>query len=68
MFTPEFFIDTFQSVKKTLTNQIIKDETLNKAAHSYIDAQSAFAKMLVQNSINLTKHAVDSVSKSCYNK
>ncbi len=68
MFTPEFFIDTVQGYKKTLTNQIFKDETVNKAAHSYIDAQSVFAKMLVQNAITLTRHTVDTVSKSCYSK
>lgn len=68
MFTPEFVIDTIQSYKKTFTNQIIKNDTLNTAAHSYIDAQTVFAKMLVQNTVNLTKYAVDSVTKSCWTK
>ena len=36
MFTPHFFIDTFQSTKKLVTDQVFKDPALNKAAHAYI--------------------------------
>jgi hypothetical protein len=63
MFTPSFFIDTFQETKRTITNQIIKDPTLNKAAHDYINAQTAFAKMLVNNGIEVAKYSVESISK-----
>ena len=63
MFTPSFFIDTIQDTKRVVTNQIIKDPTLNKAANDYINAQTAFAKMLVNNAIEVSKYSVDSISK-----
>jgi hypothetical protein len=63
MFSPTFFIDTIQDTKRIVTNQVFKDPTLNKAANDYITAQTAFAKMLVNNAIDLSKYSVDSVSK-----
>lgn len=63
MFGPDFFIDTFQETKRVVTNQIFKDPTLNKAANDYINAQTAFAKMLSHNAVNLTKYSVDQISK-----
>ena len=63
MFGPDFYIDTFQTTKKVLTDAVFKDATLNKAAHNYIDAQTAFAKMMARNTIDLAKYSVDSVSK-----
>ena len=63
MFGPDFFIDTFQETKRVVTNQIFKDPTLNKAANDYINAQTAFAKMLSHNAVDLTKYSVDQISK-----
>ncbi len=63
MFGPDFFIDTIQETKRVITNQVFKDSTLNKAANDYINAQTAFAKMLAHNTIDLTKYSVDSISK-----
>lgn len=63
MFGPDFFIDTFQEAKRVITNQVFKDATLNKAANDYINAQTAFAKMLSHNAIDLTKYSVESISK-----
>ena len=68
MFTPHFFIETFQNKKKIVTDQIFKDAALNKAAHSYIDAQTAFAKMAVNNSIDMAKYSVESISKVWFPK
>jgi hypothetical protein len=68
MFTPDFYIDSFQSTKRMITNKIITDATLNKAAHNYIDAQTAFAKMLVANAVEMAKYSVDSVSKVLFPK
>lgn len=68
MFTPEFFIDTVQETKRVVTNQIIKDPTLNKAAQDYINAQTAFAKMLSRNAIDITKYSVESISKVLFPK
>ena len=63
MFSPDFYIDTFQETKRVITNKIFTDPTLNKAAQDYINAQTAFAKMLAHNAIDLTKYSVESVSK-----
>ena len=63
MFGPDFFIDTFQESKRVVTNYVFKDPTLNKAANDYINAQTAFAKMLSNNAIDLTKYSVESISK-----
>ena len=68
MFTPHFFIESFQSTKKLVTDQVFKDPTLNKAAHAYIDAQTQFAKMVVNNTIDMTKYSVESVSKVLFPK
>ena len=68
MFTPHFFIESFQSTKKLVTDQVFKDPALNKAAHAYIDAQTQFAKMAVSNTIDMTKYSVESVSKVLFPK
>ena len=67
-FTPDFIIDTFQDSKRIITNQIIKDATLNKAANDYINAQTTFAKMLAHNAVDLTKYSVESISKVLFPK
>ena len=68
MFSPQFYIESFQNTKKVLTNQIFKDATLNKAAHAYIDAQTKFALMLTDNAVELAKYSVDSLSKVMFPK
>ena len=68
MFGPHFYIDTFQSTKKVLTDAVYKDATLNKAAHNYIDAQTAFAKMLANNAIDLAKYSTDAYTKVLFPK
>ena len=68
MFTPDFYIDLVQSTKRQLTNQVYKDDTLNKAAHNFIDAQTAFAKMLAKNYIDLSAYSADAISKVLFPK
>ena len=63
MFSPHFYIESFQNTKKLVADQIFKDPALNKAAHTYIDSQTQFAKMAVTNTINMAKYSADSVSK-----
>jgi hypothetical protein len=60
MFSLENYVDTFQQTKKILTDKVITDAVLNKAAHSFINAQTIFAKMLVSNMQEVTKYSVDS--------
>jgi hypothetical protein len=68
MFTPDFYIDLFQSSKRQFTNQVYKDDTLNKACNAFIDAQTVFAKMMAKNYIDLSKYSVDTVSKVFFPK
>ena len=68
MFSPVFYIESFQNTKKIVTNQIFKDPTLNKAAHAYIDAQTKFALMLTDNATELAKYSVESLSKVMFPK
>jgi hypothetical protein len=63
MFSPVFYIESFQNTKKIVADQIFKDPALNKAAHAYIDAQAQFARMAINNTIDMAKYSVDSVSK-----
>jgi hypothetical protein len=65
---PSYYIDSFQSLKRSLTNKVITDEVLNKAANSFIDAQGTWAKMVAENSINLTKHFFDELAKVNYTR
>jgi ferric iron reductase protein FhuF len=66
MFTPDFYIEMFQTSKRMATNQVFKDERLNKVANDFIDAQTIFAKMLAKNTIEMLSYAVDSMSKTIY--
>lgn len=67
-YSPEFYIDAFQNTKKLVTDKVITDKTLNKAAHAYIDAQTAFAKVLVNNSLDIAKVITENVSDKVLHK
>jgi hypothetical protein len=68
MFAPDFYIDSFQTTKKIVTNQIITDGTLNKVAHRYIDAQTAFAKSMIQNTLDVATYSTNSISSYFFPK
>lgn len=68
IYSPEFYIDSFQNTKKLVTDKVITDKTLNKAAHSYIDAQTAFAKVLVNNTLDIAKVVADNVTEKVLQK
>lgn len=59
MYTINNAIDVFQNMKRTLTDKIIVDKTLNSIAHNFIDAQTVFAKMLAKNTEDMTKYFVE---------
>jgi hypothetical protein len=63
MFGLDFYIDTFQSTKRMLTDNVIVDKTLNKAANDFITSQTQFAKMLAHNYVDITKYSIDKLSK-----
>ena len=70
MFAPyltlDAHIEAFQETKRGLTDKIITDPTLNKAAHEYIDSQTQFAKMLAHNFTELAKYSMDSISEKLF--
>jgi hypothetical protein len=66
--TPEFFIDSLQGVKRDLTNRMITDPKMNRAAHNYINSQTEFAKMLVSNTVELGKYSMDCISERYFPK
>ncbi len=68
MFTPHFYIESFQNTKKVVADQVFKDPALNKAAHAYIDAQTQFAKMAINNTIDMAKYSVETISKYLFPK
>ena len=68
MLTPDTFIDAFQGAKRQFTNQFITDATFNKAANAYIDAQTAFAKTLTKNTLDITAYSADTVTKFFFPK
>lgn len=67
-YTTDYAIDTIQTFKKVLTDQMIKDPTLHKAAINYIDAQTNFAKMLGHNTVDIVKYSIDSLGKYFFPK
>lgn len=61
LFTPEFFIDSIQSAKENFTDRIITDPVLNKAAHNFMSHQTAFAKMLLNNTVTVSNYFMEQV-------
>ena len=60
MFSPKFYIDQFQHTKKIVGDQMFKDQPeLKQVADNWIDAQTKFANMIVDNSITMIKYYVD---------
>ena len=64
--TPDAFINVLQTIKRNLTDKIITDPILNKAAHEYITAQTDFAKMLTLNFTELSKYTFDAYTKNLF--
>ena len=64
--TPDAFVNALQTTKRGLTDKIITDPTLNKAAHDYITAQTDFAKMLTLNFTELSKYTFDAYTKNLF--
>lgn len=59
----KMLVSYFQSAKKGMTDKVIKDPELNAMAHKYIDAQTQFATMLLDNTENMMKYQFDKMSK-----
>jgi hypothetical protein len=67
MFTPNFYIDQFQATKKIVADQIFKDQPeLRDVAINYVDSQTQFAKMIVDNTVAVNKFFWDNVTSLGY--
>ena len=62
IYAPTFFIDTLVGTKKHMTNKIITHPEMNKVAINFINAQSDFAKMMINNYVLVSKVFVDTMS------
>jgi len=65
MYSLESYVDVFQQTKKKVTDKVITDPILNKAAHTFIDAQTVFAKMLIVNTQDIARYAFDNHTSLC---
>lgn len=63
----KMIMNYFQSAKKNMTDKIIKDPELNEMAHKYIDAQTQFANMLLDNTECMLKYSFDKMAKESNN-
>ena len=61
-------VNYLQQTKKNLTNKIIKDSELNDMAHKYIEAQTQFANMLIDNTECMLKYSFDKMAKDVKNE
>lgn len=59
----KMFISFFQNAKKSMAEKIIKDPELKEMAHRYIDAQTDFANMMIDNYECGMKYTFDKMSK-----
>ena len=64
----KMLVNYFQSAKKSMTDKVIKDPELNAMAHKFIDAQTQFATMLLDNTENMMKYNFDKMSKGAKNE
>ena len=62
------FINYIQSAKKTMADRVIKDSELNAMAHKYIEAQTQFANMLLDNTECMMKYSFDKMTKETANE
>jgi len=63
----KMLINYFQNAKKGMTDKVIKDPELNAMAHKFIEAQTQFAIMLLDNTENMMKYNFDKMSKGAKN-
>jgi hypothetical protein len=58
MFTPEYFIDSVQNAKKQVVNTLVIDAALKQDINEVIDAQTAFVKTAVTNTMSIGNRVV----------
>jgi hypothetical protein len=61
MFTPNYFIEAFQTGKKLFVTSFVQDEKIKDALTNFIDQQTAYTKQAVTAGISLTSTLGDQV-------
>jgi hypothetical protein len=56
-------IDTIQKSKRAIFHKIVYDERLLEIGDAYLDAQTKFAKTVVDNSVNMAQYSWDAISR-----
>ena len=64
----KMFINYIQSTKKAMTDRVIKDPELNTMAHKYIEAQTQFANMILDNTECMMKYSFNKMAKETANE
>ena len=64
----KMFINYIQSTKKAMTDRVIKDPELNTMAHEYIEAQTQFANMILDNTECMMKYSFNKMAKETANE
>jgi hypothetical protein len=64
----KLFVNYIQGAKKSMTDKVIKDPELNEMAHKYIEAQTQFANMLLDNTECMMKYSFDKMAKGTKNE
>lgn len=55
MFSPEYFINSIQSAKKTYVETFVVNKEIKKSLINLIDAQTAYSKTVVENALFLSQ-------------
>lgn len=61
MFAHNTFIDSFQYGKKTFVNMFVTDENLRKSLNAFVDAQTIFAKQVVQTTDDVVTYTIKEI-------
>ena len=64
LYSSNFYIDSIQKTKAALTDKVIPDPVLKKAAHNFMDAQATFAKMFADSTAAIVKHNIDTLKNT----
>jgi hypothetical protein len=64
MYYLHVFIDTLQKTKKDTFAKLVSDKDLQHIANNYVDAQTKFAKTMIDGAWDLLEHSLSKANKS----
>lgn len=68
MFTPDFYINSVQTVKKQIVNTYITDAKFKEDLIKLIDAQAEFARGQVKTTLSIAEAFIKNASDAFYAK